>query len=218
MEMKRCPNGHFYDQSKSAECPYCQGGSANANVTVPLGGGAAGGVGPTVPVRPAGNMPPQGQPQGMPPQGIPGQNGMGAGAVPSYAGAEEDSPTIGLYSKKVGIDPVVGWLVCVEGKDKGNDYRIHADNNFIGRSERMDICVHGDETISRDNHAVISYDSMEKVYYFSSGGGRNIVRVNGKVVISGSILLQPYDRIKIGNTVLVFIPLCGEEFDWENEQ
>lgn len=208
MEMKRCPNGHFYDQSKSATCPYCQGGSANANVTVPLGGGVQG-VGPTVPVKPAENVQRQ----------VPPQAGMGqAGHGPSAAGLEEDSPTIGIFRKKVGIDPVVGWLVCVEGKDKGNDYRIHADNNFIGRSERMDICVRGDETISRENHAVVSYDSQEKVYYFSSGGGRNIVRVNGKVVISGSVLLQAYDRIKIGNTILAFIPLCGEEFDWENEQ
>ena len=27
--------------------------------------------------------------------------------------------------------------------------------------------------------------------------------------------IKKYDKIEVGSTVLLFIPLCGEEFSWE---
>ena len=27
--------------------------------------------------------------------------------------------------------------------------------------------------------------------------------------------LRPYDRVEISDTALVFVPLCGEQFCWE---
>jgi hypothetical protein len=29
--------------------------------------------------------------------------------------------------------------------------------------------------------------------------------------------LKAYDRIELGTTMLVFVPLCGESFDWRDE-
>ena len=52
--------------------------------------------------------------------------------------------------------PVVTWLVCIDGPSKGRDYRIHSQNNFIGRSRSMDICIEGDNTISSERSAVLS--------------------------------------------------------------
>ncbi len=193
MEMKQCPNGHFYDQSRTPECPYCNSASANVNVTRPVWlpqDGAAGGNGVTVP-----------------------------GAIEhtrsiSSAQAGDAERTVAVIKKEIGIDPVVGWLVCVEGKEKGRDYRMHADNNYIGRDEKMDICIRGDDTISRENHAVISYDMNNETYYFSPGTGRSIVHVNGKAVFA-TIQISAYDSIQLGSTRLVFIPLCGEAFNWK---
>lgn len=184
MEMKRCPNGHFYDQSKTPSCPYCTGTSANANVTVPLN---AGGIGATVPVQPG---------------------------LPVQPAANDDGKTVAVIKQKIGIDPVVGWLVCTEGKEKGRDFRIHADNNYIGRSERMDICLSGDDTVSRENHAVVSYDMRDKIFYFSPGDGRSIVRLNDRAMFS-TVELKKGDIVEIGSTKLMFVPLCGKEFDWE---
>jgi len=124
--------------------------------------------------------------------------------------------TVALIQKEMGIDPVVGWLVCVKGKEKGRDFRIHSDNNYIGRSEKMDICIRGDETISRENQAVVTYDAMDKSYFFSPGDGRSIVRVNHKAIFQ-TTLLQAYDTVSVGNTELLFLPLCGERFEWEKE-
>jgi hypothetical protein len=125
----------------------------------------------------------------------------------------DDGKTVAVIKEKLGIDPVVGWLVCTEGGEKGRDYRIHSDNNFIGRDARMDIRITGDDTISRENHAVISYDPRDKVFYFSPGDGRSIVRLNDKAIFS-TAEIKPYDRIEIGRTKLVFLPLCGEMFEW----
>ncbi len=200
MEMKQCPNGHFYDQSKTRECPYCNSASANVNVTRPIrqspgaGISASGDIGATVPAN---------------------QPGFIDHTRPaSKAQANDSERTAVVIKKDLGIDPVVGWLVCVDGKGKGRDYRMHSDNNYIGRSENMDICMRGDDTISRENHAVISYDMRENNYYFSPCESRNIVRVNGKAIFS-TIQLSAYDNIELGSTKLIFLPLCGEAFSWK---
>jgi hypothetical protein len=158
---------------------------------MPVGGGAAGGIGATVPVYPAGNP-------------APGNYG-------SFA--SDEGKTMPLMRESIGIDPVVGWLVCTSGKDRGKDYRIHADNNYIGRNSGMDICISGDETISRENHAIISYDSREKLFYLAPGSGRAIIRHNNKPALMATEL-NAYDNIELGNTKLLFIPFCGEKFDW----
>ena len=51
---------------------------------------------------------------------------------PPRPGAGEGR-TVGLIRKRTGLDPVVGWLVCIAGPDKGRDYRIHSERNFLGR-------------------------------------------------------------------------------------
>ena len=80
----------------------------------------------------------------------------------------------------------------------------------------MDICIRGDETISRENQAVITYDSNDNCFYFSTGDGRSIVRVNNKAIFQ-TVTLKAYDRLMIGKTELLFMPLCGEQFKWEDE-
>jgi hypothetical protein len=185
MEMKQCAQGgHYYDASVHAECPYCN--STSIGMTMPIDAGR------TMPLSPGEDS---------------HTRSSGAGGV------SDDGRTVAIIKEDLGIDPVVGWLVSVEGKEKGRDYRIHTDNNFIGRSEKMDICIRGDDTISRENHAVISFDAREKIFYFSPGDGRSIVRLGGKAVFA-TTQLHAYDMIEIGKTKLVFLPLCGEQFEW----
>lgn len=208
MEMRKCVNGHYYDASVNPECPYCKSGT-NTGKTVALG--AVQGAGMNMSVDADGDSKTL-------PMGYSAQQASGAPVFSQSAGVndDDDGRTIAVVHQDMGIDPVVGWLVCVKGKEKGRDYRIHSDNNYIGRSEKMDICVHGDETISRENHAVVSYDSIDKIYYFSPGEGRNIVRHNGKAIFQ-TVELNMYDRVVVGKTELVFMPLCGSDFEWSSE-
>lgn len=135
-------------------------------------------------------------------------------APPPPVAASAGGKTVALMKKEKGIDPVVGWLVCVNGPDRGVDYRIKGEKNFIGRANNMDICVAHDETISRENHAAVSYNSKKKSFKVLPGEGRGLVYLNGDEV-DGPLELEKGDKIELGQTALMFVPLCGDDFDWE---
>jgi FHA domain. len=121
--------------------------------------------------------------------------------------------TIGIMKAKTGIDPVVGWLVCVEGASKGRDYQIMSGQNTIGRGQ-TNISIKGDDSISREKHAVVIYDSKHNRFFIQGGDGRDLVYVND-VAILAVTELHAYDSIEIGKSRLLFIPFCGEEFKWD---
>jgi hypothetical protein len=129
----------------------------------------------------------------------------------------EPGPTISIYKSRLDIDPPVGWLVCIDGPNRGSDYRIRSENNSIGRSETMQICIDGDDRIARENHAFLSYDPESNTYNILPGIARGLVFLN-KGQVYGASPLRPFDEIKIGKTVLLFIPLCGnfgeKQFKW----
>ncbi len=139
------------------------------------------------------------------------------GAIPPSYPDPYDSTKPTNPGNVEGFTPVVGWLVCVDGPAEGTDYRIRAGYNYIGRGENMDICVLGDDNISRDRHAMIAYDPQEKIYFFGPADGRSIVRKNEKMVMA-PVELAAYDILRIGSTKLMFVPLCGEHFNWRDEQ
>ena len=208
MEIIKCKNGHSYDPSITPECPECAKGA-----TLPLDreGQIFAGVedyGKTEPIHRA-----------TEPVNFDGAAHWAD--AKDYMGAnfasENYSPTMPVNYQKEGSDkaklPVTGWLVCIDGASKGQDYRIHEEYNYIGRSSKMDICIQGDPTVSRENHAIIAYDTQEKLFYFAPAGGGSIVRVNKKAVLA-STELKAYDRLTIGQSTFIFIPLCGADFEW----
>ena len=124
--------------------------------------------------------------------------------------------TVAMMQETMGFDPVVGWLACVEGPSRGKSYTIRGGINAIGRSERMDITITGDRTISAENHAKLSYSDRNNRFNLLPGDGRNIVYLNGEEVF-GPMPLKAYDLIDFGETKLLFIPLCSERFTWKKE-
>jgi hypothetical protein len=114
------------------------------------------------------------------------------------------------------IDPVVGWLVCLAGPDRGRDYRLHAEKNFIGRSPIMDICIAGDETVSRDRHALVIFDPKKQTFWAIPGDASGLVYVNGELVNS-PVPMRRDDVLEVGQTKLVLIPFCGEKYSWSGE-
>lgn len=127
---------------------------------------------------------------------------------------DEDIKTTGRIQKKLGIDPVVGWLVCIDGADKGKDYRLLGRINTIGRSEKMDVCIKGDQTISSVNHARIGYGDKNNRFTLIPAEGTNVIYLNGEEVYIPTVL-APYDVIEIGETALAFIPFCSAKFTWQ---
>ena len=112
-------------------------------------------------------------------------------------------------------DPVVGWLAIVEGPGKGNARQLGYGSNTIGRGETARINLDfGDDQISRGGHAIVTYDPRGKKFYVQHGGGTNLTYLNDQPVLI-PIELPALSHISIGNTILRFVPLCGEEFDWQ---
>lgn len=216
MEMRRCERGHYYDASMHASCPYCNR-EENAGKTVAMGVTVAGGT--TVAkdaMTTAGNTTAGQVPLTRP---MTAAGNIAAGQVPlmrPVTSAAEEGKTVAIFQTEQGVDPAVGWLVSLTGKEKGKDYRLHSDNNFVGRSEKMDVCIKNDDTISRENQAVVTYDAESRSYFFSPGEGRSVIRLNGKAIFQ-TAELAAYDKLTIGKTELLFIPLCGEEFAWGEE-
>jgi pSer/pThr/pTyr-binding forkhead associated (FHA) protein len=125
--------------------------------------------------------------------------------------------TRAFWDEKDGAEPVVGWLICIEGVSKGQDYRIHSEKNFIGRSEEMHICITGDNAISRRNHAVISYNPIQRNFFLIPGEGVGLVYHNNEAIYAPTEL-SAYDVIQMGKSKFIFIPLCGIHFEWETEE
>ena len=195
MALQECGNGHIYDTDQYASCPYCSGGNR-------IDFGTDTGIGKTVAVS------------------TPVNSEIGATVAPmGYKNRREESDigkTVGVFQKKMSFEPVVGWLVCIEGPEKGKDYRIYGKNNTIGRGEKMDICLKGDTSISRENHARLAYDKRHNAFHIIPADGANAVYLNDEPVYV-PMALKADDIIEIGDFKLCFVPFCSEKFIWDDD-
>ena len=108
----------------------------------------------------------------------------------------------------------VGWLVVIKGPGRGSAFTLFDGVAQIGRGAEQTIRLDfGDNSISRENHAAIAYDAEQRTFYLGHGGKANLVRLNDRPVLSTESL-QSDDLIRIGETTLRFVALCGAEFDW----
>lgn len=132
----------------------------------------------------------------------------------------DDKTTISFWTKtKNGsaaaekASPVVGWLVCTKGESYGQAYRLKVGQNFIGREENMDVCLAGEQTVSRFKHAIVVYEPVRNEFIALIGESSSLYYVNGSVVTT-PITLKKNDRLKIGDAELMLIPCCDDSFTW----
>lgn len=98
----------------------------------------------------------------------------------------------------------VAVLKVVDGPGKGQERPVFSGTNQVGRSADNRIPLDfGDNTISRQQHAVIAYNAKTSEFRIYDGGKQNPVHVNGER-LSGDRPLSDGDTIKIGLTTLRF--------------
>lgn len=197
IKMIECPHGHYYNAAIHATCPECAksgagAGEGNFPKTTPPGfdaPAASGVMGHTMPVN----------------------NRDSSGAIP---GGTPFVPTVpgGNLAADSQLEPVVGWLVCIDGPLRGVDFRIHDGYNYIGREEG-DIHIHGDNQISRQKHAVISFYAKRQTFHVGPADGRNIIELNDEPVFS-PVEMKSFDVLTVGSTKLMLVALCGSRFSW----
>ena len=194
MEVKQCEKGHFYS-GEYETCPFCFG-NQNQEVEIPEWE-------PTMDANVVSTSKP---------------SDISKGNTPPRFEIDDIEATTPVFIESYAIshDPVVGWLVCIKGPNRGKSYRLHSGSNFIGRGADMDVCIENDRQISNTNAASISYDDRTKIFFLERGDGRNNIFLNGSVLRRPEDVVR-YDRIAIGASEFLFMPLCGERFDWKIE-
>lgn len=109
----------------------------------------------------------------------------------------------------------VAWIVVADGPGRGHSFTLHSGVSTIGRGDDQTVVLDlGDTSISREKHAAIAYDDEANSFFLGHGGKSNIVRLNGRPVLSTEDLRHG-DMIRIGETTLRFVALCGDGFVWE---
>ena len=229
IKMCTCPNGHYFNADIYDRCPECGAEAANRSQAP---GGYGGGAFPKT-TDPSQSREAAGGYGGgaFPKTTDPSQSrevaGYGGGAFPkttapgSAASVHQAGPATPFsvptqaavdMRDGTGSEPVVGWLVCIEGPMRGVDFRLHDGYNFIGREEG-DIHIHGDNAISRQKHAVVAFYAKRNTFHVGPADGRNIIELNDEPVFN-HVQMNNYDVITVGNTKLMLVGLCGDRFSW----
>lgn len=145
--------------------------------------------------------------------------GGGAGFSPGAPTVKMQNQAKTQYMREgtVETEPVAGWIVIVKGPGRGGFRPVYVGMNSVGRAPSQRICLDfGDETISREEHAFITYDDETRTFYLQHGGKSNLVRLAGKPVLAPTEL-KPNDLFRIGNTTFRFVACCGPDFCWTSE-
>lgn len=209
MNLKRCNNGHFYDADKFTTCPHCNPTVSASEVTVAM------------------------DPEDMDPEirafadednmTVSLQDAVSAAveqeaaptAAQASAAVSDNQKTVSFYAASFGTEPTVGWLTCIEGDHYGESFPLKSGRNFIGRNPNMDVALTGDQSVSRERHAVVIYEPKAKCFIAQAGDSRELFYLNDNVVLNNE-MMKNYDILSIGNEKLIFVALCGLEFCWED--
>jgi hypothetical protein len=107
-----------------------------------------------------------------------------------------------------------GWLIIKEGPGRGAAFALSQGVSQIGRGSDQTVALDfGDMAISRQNHAAIAYDAGSHQFHIGHGGKSNLVRLNGKPLLSTEVVGDG-DEIQIGETTLLLKVLCTPSFNW----
>lgn len=209
MAVIRCPHGHYYDSVRFSSCPHCGISLSADEPSVPepaaekKKGGLFGWLDRDKTVALTSEVSPE-------------EEHTVALEQPLAYDVEDDAKTVGFYSEVKGNDFVTGWLVCVEGPEKGRDYRLHHGFNRIGRDPGMQIQIADDPAITRKNHCSIVYDDRGNQFSLVPSAGTLTYYKNS--LLTKAVALQVGDVIVIGNSTFEFIPFCRKGRVWKKEE
>lgn len=189
MNLTRCENGHFYDADRFDSCPHCNQTSISTVLQNENGESEY-----TMPLEP--------------------QNPVMPAPEPEILTEDVSQVTIGYFGD-IPSEPVVGWMVVIEGAHFGEDFKLKTGKNFIGRSKGMDVALTGDGTVSREKHAIVLYEPKSNVFLVQPGDAKELCYLNDKVVLTATEI-KAYDILSVGATKLLFIPCCSEQFNWDS--
>lgn len=184
MAVVRCQNGHFYDNIKYRQCPYC---SENLEEEKTVSFSRAFGD-------------------------VSGRDDAKTVVLKAVERENDEDHTISIYAQQKGLDFITGWLVCVDGSEKGRDYRLHQGFNRIGRDFSMDVVI-ADETVpvKKAMCAIVYDDHTNSFFAVEQSGGE--VYLDGESV-QGAVRMNDGSILRIGSSEYEFVAFCREGRTW----
>lgn len=142
-------------------------------------------------------------------------------AVPNVAVEEPVQPddpnaTVTITESDMDYTPRThtrAFFVCIDGPMTGASFVFRENKAIIGRQMDYEISLFRDNSVSRNPHAIINYYQDAIRYTVSCGDAEKRVSVNGQY-ISVETELKLYDVVGIGQSRLLFVPICSEKFAW----
>ena len=186
-------NIHYYDAEKTADCPYCK------RIEEGRGGD------PTAAAS-ASDLasPPRREPTVAKGRSV----HVEREATSPWYGEEQDG-------KKEAFEPVVGWLVAIEGPARGRDFRLKPGRNIIGRSMESDVCIESDDLLSGEHAIIYYYGEINGFFVEDKQSKHGTYLLPNKELVIERRPLKDGDKVKVGKTILLIKTLCNEAFKWE---
>ena len=128
----------------------------------------------------------------------------------------DPNATVALTESDMDFIPRVharAFLVGIDGPMTGASYVFQESRAIIGRQKNYEIALFRDNSVSRSPHAILTYNKDALRYAVAPGDADKKVSVNG-AFISEETELKLYDVIGVGQSRLLFIPVCSEKFAW----
>ena len=79
----------------------------------------------------------------------------------------------------------------------------------------MDVALTGDNSVSRERHAIVIYEPKARIFIAQPGDSRELFYLNDEVVLNNE-KLKNYDVLTVGNLKLMLVACCGEHFSWDD--
>lgn len=136
-----------------------------------------------------------------------------------YSGSDASLDEQANPVKRFMDNPVVGWVVVIRGPGQGISLPLGNGQNSLGRGHDQRVVLDfGDTNVSREQHAMVTYDPLGRAFYLQNGRGVNLTYLEtadgGLMPVLAPVRLEQGQHIRLGNTTLKFIALCDEGFDW----
>lgn len=122
--------------------------------------------------------------------------------------------SVGMFAPDSRSGSVVGWLAVIAGPGRGQILPLNYGVNDISRGAKARVRLDfGDTVIALDNQAAIIYTARSRRFYLQSVAAE--AWLNDRP-IRGSVELVGGEVLRLGQTRLKFVPLCGPNFDWND--
>lgn len=108
---------------------------------------------------------------------------------------------------------VYGWLVSIDGKDCGEDYKITSINCLIGTGPEADIVLSVSSSDYSGNIFRICFDKRGGQFYIVPDQGYTDIYVDDEPVFTQRPI-PTRTCIEVGGSKYIFIAFCNDSFNW----